>query len=108
MSNVDLVIGGRRYTIACADGEEGHIAELGGMIDTMVSTGSLRAQSEQRMLLYAALMLADELHEARDALKRAAPASDPAEAAKIEQRVDQITIRLEALAQHLEDRPTIP
>lgn len=110
MSNVVLTIGGRGFTVASTDGEEGHVAMLGRMIDTVVSTGNLRTQTEPRMLLYAALMLADELHEAREALATlpeppapSAPATtelDPG----IEERVDRIAVRIEALARHLEDR----
>jgi len=101
VSNLDLAIGGRRYTIACTDGEETHVAELGQIVDTAITANGLRGQSESRMLLYAALMLADELHAARRDLATAAsapPAPDP----QMEQRVDAIALRLEALAESLD------
>ncbi len=97
MSNVQLTIGGRGFTIACADGEEAHITRLGEMIDAMVSEGGLRTQNEPRMLLYASLMLADQLHEAFRRLD-AQPALDPSAA----QRLDQIAARLETLAAQME------
>ncbi|MFV4725644.1 cell division protein ZapA, partial [Mycobacterium tuberculosis] len=66
MSNVTLQIGGRSFTVACAPGEEDHIAGLGRMIDAKLhSVGSTAGQSESRILLFAALLLADELHEMR-------------------------------------------
>ncbi len=66
MSNVTLTIGGRHYTVACAAGEEAHIEKLGGAIDAKLQgTPGLSGQSEARTLLFAALLLADELHEAR-------------------------------------------
>ena len=50
MSNVTLSIGGRSFTVACAEGEEGHVAGLGRMIDSKVgSMGDLTGQSEPRM-----------------------------------------------------------
>ncbi|MFN3517401.1 MAG: cell division protein ZapA [Novosphingobium sp.] len=64
MSNVSLMIGGRSYTVACAAGEEDHVASLGKLIDEKVqSMGG--GHNEVRQLLFAALLLADELHEAR-------------------------------------------
>jgi cell division protein ZapA len=66
MSNVTVTIGGRHYTVACAAGEEAHIETLGRTIDGKVQgMATLAGQSESRTLLFAALLLADELHEAR-------------------------------------------
>lgn len=65
MSEVTLVIGGRRHTVACAPGEEAHITKLGELIDAkMQQIGSLSVPDSQNML-FAALFLADELHEAK-------------------------------------------
>lgn len=64
MSNVTLQIGGRSYVVACAEGEEGHVTGLGQLIDEKVhSIGT--GHNEVRQLLFASLILADELHEAR-------------------------------------------
>lgn len=66
MSNVNLIIGGRPFAVACAKGEEKHLAALGQMIDAkLASMESVSGQNEARMLLFAALLLADEVHEAR-------------------------------------------
>lgn len=74
MSNVDLHIGGRDYTVACAKGQEAHIIRLGAMIDAKLSAlSNLASLGETQSLLFAALFLADEIHEtkarARDALE---------------------------------------
>jgi len=64
MSNVTVSIGGRQYTVACATGEEEHIELLGRSIDgKLQGLTNLSGQSEARTLLFAALLLADELHE---------------------------------------------
>lgn len=67
MSEVTLVIGGRRHTVSCADGEEAHIADLGGMIDEKFAQMGNPAGPDSQNMLFAALLLADELHEARTA-----------------------------------------
>jgi len=110
VSNLDLAIGGRRYTVACTDGEEAHVSELGGIIDAAITANGLRAQSENRMLLFAALMLADELHTARRDLAQAAarqaePAPEPQPDPQVERRIEAIAARLEALAQTLDVAP---
>jgi cell division protein ZapA len=72
MTNVTLAIGGRSLTISVAAGEEAHAEMLGRMIDDRVRRlGNIATQGEARMLLFAALMLADELHEVHS---RPAPA----------------------------------
>jgi cell division protein ZapA len=104
MSNVNLAIGGRTFTVACASGEEAHVAELGRMIDAKVVASGAIAQNETRMLLFAALMLADEVHETQAALAQSAAARDQATQgnAQLEARVEQITRRIEALADLLD------
>ena len=57
MSNVTLHIGGRSFIVACAEGEEDHVAGLGRMIDgKLAAMGDMSGQNEARMLLFAALL----------------------------------------------------
>ena len=101
MSNVTLHIGGRSFTVACAAGEEAHISDLGEMIDGKLRTmGGAAGQNETRMLLFAALLLADELHEARTG--PAAPPR-PQEDPQVAARLGAIADALEKCAAHLED-----
>ena len=102
MSNVTLAIGGRNFTVACAEGEEGHVADLGRMIAGKVTAmGDISSQSETRMLLFAALLLADELHDTT--LRGGAPAPVAALPDGSAQRLEAIAERLENLASRLED-----
>lgn len=95
MSNVTLQIGGRAYTVACTDGEEEHIRALGALVADKVQSMGAAAQSEPRQLLFAALLLADELHETRNALAAANPDNHaPA--------LEALAARLENIATHLE------
>ena len=99
MSNVTLTIGGRFYTVACAQGEEAHIEALGRVIDgKLASLPNMASQSEPRTLLFAALLLADELHEQRSGAAPPAAAADPQSAETLESLAE----RLESLAGHLE------
>ena len=65
MSEVSLSIGGRSYKVACADGEEAHIRRLGEAIDGKLRSMPQLSPQETQNLLFASLLLADELHEAK-------------------------------------------
>ena len=69
MSEVTLRIGGKAYKVSCADGEEARLAQLGNMIDAKFKQmeGGF-APTEAQNLLFAAVFLADELHDAREAI----------------------------------------
>jgi cell division protein ZapA len=98
MSNVTISIAGRRYTIACASGEEAHISTLGASIDAkLAELPNLNGQSEARLLLYAALLLADEAHEAANPVARIE--------AEVADTLERVAIRLETVAQQLESAP---
>jgi cell division protein ZapA len=97
VSNVTLHIGGRNFQIACAPGEEARVQDLARLIDEKVSAvGGAVNQGESRMLLFAALMLADELHE------RPAAATPTPDARSEPWRLAEIADRLENLASELE------
>ena len=99
MSNVRLAVAGREYLVACSPGEEAHLALLGEMIDSRLSSmPNIAGQPEVRRFLYAALLLADELHELqeRPASASASPSADTAET------LEALADRLERLAGEME------
>ena len=86
MPLVSIQIANRTYELACGEGEEERVQELAGYVDEKV--GELRKQmppgtAEVKLLVFAALMLADESREARSLAKQAenarASATDSAE-----------------------------
>jgi cell division protein ZapA len=98
MSNVTVNVAGRNYTVACGSGEEEHIAMLGRSIDgKLADIPNLSSQSEARTLLFAALLLADELHEARSGV-----APGVAEEERTAEALETLAGRLEMLAGKLE------
>lgn len=104
MSNVHLSIGGRTYTVACDEGEEGRVTALGRLIESKVQAlGGAAGHTEARLLLFVSLLLADELQEARSALPRSPglPLDNPADDDAA--RLEAIAARLESCAEALED-----
>ena len=91
MGSVTVEIGGRSYPLSCRDGDEPQLAALAAGIAEKAEklTAQLGQMSEARLLLMAALMIADELHEAQKGHFGAAPA-DP--------RLAALVARAEALA----------
>ena len=65
MPLVNVMVNGRAYTIACDEGEEDHLKELASHVDAKAREvlGSVGQVGDQRMLLMAALLIADEHHD---------------------------------------------
>ncbi len=66
MPLVNVMVNARAYTIACDDGEEEHLRELSAHVDAKVKEllTSVGQVGETRLLLMAALLIADEHHDA--------------------------------------------
>jgi cell division protein ZapA len=85
MPEVSVQIANRDYELACGEGEEERVQELAAYVDEKVA--ELRRQlpgtPEVKLLVFAALILADESREARGIAKAAesarATATDSAE-----------------------------
>jgi cell division protein ZapA len=97
MAQVTLTVGGRRYELACRNGEEPRLEMLAAMVDAKATDAgrAVGSANEPRQLLLAALLLADELSEVR------AGAPDPERAATAV-ALDALATRIEALAERLE------
>jgi cell division protein ZapA len=67
VAQVNVMINGYSYTLGCEDGQEPHLlamaADVESRMDTIKALGT--STSEQRLLVLAALLLADELHDLR-------------------------------------------
>ncbi|MFM5917726.1 MAG: cell division protein ZapA [Novosphingobium sp.] len=98
MSNVTLQVGGRSYIVACAAGEEDHVERLGQLIDSKARELGASSHNEVRLLLFAALLLADELTEVRGKGPAQATTAAPDHAEALEKLAD----RLENYAASLE------
>ena len=70
MGQVMVKVNGRDFPLSCADGQESRIRRLAQYVDAKVGdfTKSLGQVGEARLILLAALMIADELSDANEAL----------------------------------------
>lgn len=102
MASVDVEIAARTYAVACRDGEEDHLRALAAIVDAKAqdAAAALGSLSETRQLLFASLLLADEIKDRQAGIepepRPAAP--DPAAADALE----RLAARIESLADRLE------
>jgi cell division protein ZapA len=97
MAEVDLTIAGRPYRVACRPGEEDSLRAAAALVDSKSreALSGLGALSEARQLLFASLLLADQMLDQR----RSGPSQpDP----QLPERAQRLAARLESLADALE------
>ena len=123
MPQVNVKINGYSYTVGCEEGQEQHLSAMSREVENRIdSIKALGGQSgEARLLVLAALLMADELHDLRieaEGLRasggRPARAKGDGEAAtkrlaKLAARAEQIAGELELqTAGELQTRPGAP
>ena len=104
MASVEVEIAARKYAVSCRDGEEAHLRSVAAIVDRKAQDAAtaLGSLSEARQLLFAALLLADELKEIRSGNAPPIPAEpDPA----VAEALDALAARIERLADRLERGP---
>jgi cell division protein ZapA len=100
MAEIDVFIAGRAYKVACRDGEEDSLRKAAALVDakSREALAGLGTLSEARQLLFASLLLADDMVDGGKATVAAPPPVDPA----LAERAERIADRLESLAATLE------
>jgi|TARA_R110000868_G_scaffold78197_3_gene223300 cell division protein ZapA len=114
MAEVSLLINGKQYSLACDEGQEQRILDLGQYIDEKArDLGAGGGMSDNHRLMLTSLMLADELFETKDRLdveKKSAktPEADSndggvsvEETAALADAINQMAIRIEGLSARL-------
>lgn len=114
MAEVALLINGKEYSLACDEGQEQRILDLGHYIDEKArELGAGGGMSDNHRLMLTSLMLADELFETKDRLdveKKGAQGVDIAgkdegvsveETAALADAINQMAIRIEGLSVRL-------
>jgi cell division protein ZapA len=117
MPLVNVLVNGRAYTVACDEGEEDHVRDLGQFLDKRVRelSGSVGQVGDARLLLMAGLVISDELSEALAKLQerdnelnllKSARAQTAEELERNQERaaqaVEEAASKLEAIAARLE------
>ena len=103
MASIDVDIAGRRYDVACSDGEEAHLRSLAAVVDKRAAdaAAALGSLTETRQLLFAALLIADDLKEACAGAGLPDPTPPPPDPA-VAEALERLAARLENLAESLE------
>ena len=98
MAEIELTIAGRPYKVACRNGEEETLRQAGALVDakSREALAGLGTLSESRQLLFAALLLADQIIDGREFEVPKGPDED------LVQRTHGLAERLESLADRLE------
>ena len=107
MASVELEIAARKYQVACRDGEQEHLRSVAAIVDRRAHDAeqALGSLGEARQLLFASLLLADEIKEYRAGNAPPIPAEpDPA----VADALDRIALRMERLADRLEEEGPSP
>ncbi|MBN9561187.1 MAG: cell division protein ZapA [Alphaproteobacteria bacterium] len=110
MAQVTIRINGYAYSIGCADGEEDHLEAMGRELDERVEKIKAVAGTagEARLLVLAALMMADELSDLKgefSTLRRQVArlqSSPVGEDPKLGRRLGKLAKRAEEIAAGLE------
>jgi cell division protein ZapA len=108
MAQVTLRINGYAYTLGCQDGEERHLEAMGEEVGRRIEGVRVAAgpSGEARMLVMAALLMADDIFELRGRLEAAeatvggAPKADP----KLSRKLNRMAKRAEEIAEGLETK----
>ena len=98
MAEVDLTIAGRPYRVACRTGEEDSLRAAAALVDakSREALAGLGTMSEARQLLFASLLLADQIVD-----QRASEPQQPVDP-KLADSANALASRLESLADALE------
>ena len=108
MPELSISINGRNYLVACDPGQEVQLEKLGSFLDKKMRelSSAVGTVGEARLLVMAALLISDELFEARRKLEESGGFSDLAELEEAEASMagalDAFAERIEAIAERLD------
>jgi len=109
MSDVTVTINRRSYQIACDDGQEDHLRGLAKLVDKRVEelVTAMGQIGDQRLLVMASLLLADEVQDVRQNLEDTRDKLDVLSAGDIVERraagaIEEMAAKIEAMAGQIE------
>ena len=106
LAQLTIKINGYAYTVGCDDGQERHLLQMASDVETRIdSIKALGGQSgESRLLVLAALLMADELHDQKTLLTnlQSELSRQPQAEAEKQRRLARLADRAEEIAHGLE------
>lgn len=120
MAQVSVTIDGKQFRMACDDGQESHLEGLGLLLDERIKImrQNFGEIGDLRLTVMAALMVCDELHEAREKLRVAEVLTQANRAALVDassditerdigvaSAINQLSERLERITRMLAGEP---
>ncbi len=110
MSQITVMVNGRKYDIACDDGQEAHLTRLAQYVDRRVDEliAAVGQVGDARLLVMASLLVADELSEVYTELdtlrndRRPSAAAQTSSAAVSPTELNKLAERVEKIAETLE------
>ena len=106
MAQVSIIINGRKYQIACDDGQEAHLTRLGAYVDKRISelVAAIGQVGDSRLLVMSSLLVADELSDAYadlDELRSNGENTGAEDGNALSERIEKLTLRIEDIAKDL-------
>jgi cell division protein ZapA len=108
LAQVDITINGKTYRMACDEGQEQRIIDLGNMVDAHVSdlVQQVGQVGDTRLMVMASLLVADELVDLRDAEQALDDDEDedfsPSEVEEMALAMEGLAERIEGIADRLD------
>jgi len=109
MASVSVTINGRRYEIACDEGQEAQLARLGRYVDDRVRqlAAAVGQLGDTRLMVMTSLLLADELSDKNEELEtykveHSATVRERRDEA-VAQRLERLALRVELIADSLDE-----
>ncbi|NCC22383.1 MAG: cell division protein ZapA [Alphaproteobacteria bacterium] len=105
MAEVNLSINGRNYGVACDDGQEQRVIELGRFVDERLREigRAGAAGSESHLFVLTALVLADEIFDLRDHLTNHPQTNGTSQGERVSAQEEELIVRaIDSLATRIE------
>ena len=104
MAQVDVSVNGQSYRIACEDGQEDRLVDLAAMVDEKVIglVNQIGQVGSNRLLVMAALIIADELVDLKNEVGSSRELEDNIEQEDMVLTLQEITKRIENIADEVE------
>lgn len=104
MPKVNVVLYGREYQLACAEGQERRVLELAAFVEQRLHAAAAQVgnTTENRLFMLTCMMMADEFFELRDT-RRPSPAMIAAATANDEEMLLNAIAHMQHRLDHLTD-----